>query len=92
FIALPGGTGTLEEIVEVFVWGQLGLHQNSCGFLDVDGYYSHFLKFLDGMAEERFLREDHLRQLLVGTVAGELVERVLSNRFEAIDKWLDREG
>src|SRR5438876_640209 len=46
FVALPGGLGTLEEIFEVWTWGQLGIHTKPCAFFDVDGYYAPLLAFL----------------------------------------------
>ncbi len=39
FIALPGGAGTLEELIEIYTWSQLGLHRNPMGVLNVNGYY-----------------------------------------------------
>lgn len=46
FIALPGGIGTLEELFEVWTWRQLGYHDKPIGLLDIDGYYSSMLGFL----------------------------------------------
>ncbi|ENV00566.1 TIGR00730 family protein [Acinetobacter variabilis] len=46
FIALPGGVGTLEEIFEQLTWGQLGLHQKPCAFLNIHGFYDELLNFL----------------------------------------------
>jgi len=56
FIALPGGVGTLEEIFEVWTWGQLGYHQKPCGFLNIEGYYDHLVRFLDHQTEEGFTK------------------------------------
>ena len=39
FVALPGGAGTLEELIEIYTWSQLGLHRNPMGVLNVNGYY-----------------------------------------------------
>ena len=39
FVALPGGIGTLEELIEVYTWRQLGMHAKPLGVLNVDGYY-----------------------------------------------------
>ncbi len=45
-IALPGGTGTLDELFELFTWKQLGLHRKPIGLLDVDGYWQPLLGVL----------------------------------------------
>ena len=47
FVALPGGVGTLEELIEVFTWSQLGLHRKPCALLDVESYYEGLTAFLD---------------------------------------------
>jgi uncharacterized protein (TIGR00730 family) len=47
FVALPGGFGTLEEFFEVLTWLQLGLHKKPCILLNVDGFYTPLLEFLD---------------------------------------------
>ncbi|KAM0889204.1 hypothetical protein ACQ4PT_027785 [Festuca glaucescens] len=46
FIALPGGYGTLEELLEVITWAQLGIHHKPVGLLNVDGYYKSLLTFI----------------------------------------------
>lgn len=57
FIALPGGVGTLEEIFEVWTWGQLGYHRKPCGFLNVEGYYDHLTAFLNHQTQEGFTKK-----------------------------------
>lgn len=57
FIALPGGVGTLEEIFEVWTWGQLGYHEKPCGFLNTSGYYDHLIAFLDHQVQEGFTKK-----------------------------------
>ncbi len=47
FMALPGGLGTLEEVFEILTWGQLGIHHKPCGLLNVAGYFTPLLAFLD---------------------------------------------
>src|SRR5437764_13704653 len=59
FVALPGGLGTLEEIFEVWTWGQLGIHAKPCGFLDVAGYYAPLLAFLDQAVERGLVRPEY---------------------------------
>jgi len=55
FIALPGGYGTLEELLEVITWAQLGIHNKPVGLLNVDGYYDSLLSFVDNAVEEGFV-------------------------------------
>jgi uncharacterized protein (TIGR00730 family) len=59
FVALPGGLGTLEEIVEMISWAQLGLHNKPCGLLNVDGFFDHLATFLDHATEQGFIRPRH---------------------------------
>ena len=91
FVALPGGIGTVEELVEVFTWTQLGLHDKPCAILNVNGYYDQLIGFLDHAVAERFLRREHRDLLVVADRPSELVE--LLERFEApkLPKWIDRE-
>ncbi|KAK4375962.1 hypothetical protein RND71_006639 [Anisodus tanguticus] len=55
FIALPGGYGTLEELIEVIAWAYLGIHDKPVGLLNVDGYYNSLLTFIDKAMEEGFI-------------------------------------
>ncbi|KAK8512553.1 hypothetical protein V6N13_082901 [Hibiscus sabdariffa] len=55
FIALPGGYGTLEELLEVITWAQLGIHDKPVGLLNVDGYYNALLSFIDKAVDEGFI-------------------------------------
>lgn len=73
FVALPGGFGTLEEIVEVLTWAQLGFHTNPCGFLNVDGYYDDLLAFFDHQHGEGFVSDDHRGMVVVADDADGLL-------------------
>uniref|UniRef100_A0ACD5UXS0 Uncharacterized protein n=1 Tax=Avena sativa TaxID=4498 RepID=A0ACD5UXS0_AVESA len=64
FIALPGGYGTLEELLEVITWAQLGIHDKPVGLLNVDGYYNGLLSFIDKAVEEGFI-EPTARHIIV---------------------------
>lgn len=55
FIALPGGYGTLEEIMEVITWSQLGIHGKPIIFANVDGFYDDLLAFVKGAIEKGFI-------------------------------------
>lgn len=57
FITLPGGIGTLEEFFENVSWAMLGIHRKPFGLLNVEGYYSGLLQFLDYTVHEGFVRE-----------------------------------
>jgi uncharacterized protein (TIGR00730 family) len=64
FIALPGGIGTLEELIEVYTWSGLGLHRKPVGVLNVNGFYDPLAALLDEAVEQRFLRPQH-REVLI---------------------------
>src|ERR1700759_2863471 len=89
-IAMPGGTGTLDELFELFTWSQLGLIRMPIGLLDVAGYWQPLLALLDHMVAERLLRAEHRETLLVSTEAAELLDALQSYEHRADDKWLDR--
>lgn len=65
FIALPGGTGTLEELFEVWAWRQIGIHQKPFGLLNTDAYYDHLLAFIEHACQEEFVRPEYRDFLLV---------------------------
>lgn len=90
FIALPGGIGTLEEIVEVFTWSQLGFHSKACGILNIEGYFDPLLTLLDHMVDSRFLRQEHRDQLLCGDSPEDILGQVTAHKAVSIDKWMDQ--
>lgn len=78
FIAMPGGIGTLEEIVEAFTWLQLDYHQKPCAFLNVNGYYDHLIRFLDHMVEEGFLKNKQRAALIISSDPKDLVKKMVT--------------
>lgn len=58
-IALPGGCGTLEELLEVITWKQLGLYLNPIVILNIKGYYDPLLRMLATAVDENFMRRQH---------------------------------
>jgi uncharacterized protein (TIGR00730 family) len=56
FVALPGGIGTLEELVEQLTWAQLGRHQKPIVLANIDGFWDPFLVLLKHMQDEAFIR------------------------------------
>lgn len=73
FIALPGGIGTLEELVEVMTWSQLGLLARPIGLLDVDGYWTPFTDLIAHMDAHGFIREQTRGMLVRADCAPALV-------------------
>ena len=73
FVALPGGIGTLEELIEVFTWSQLGLHSKPLGVLNTAGYYDGLTAFLDHAVAQGFLRPEVRERLLVAPDAEALL-------------------
>ena len=58
-IALPGGVGTLEELMEILTWKQLGLYANPIVILNTRGYFNPLKEMLERAVEEKFMREIH---------------------------------
>ncbi len=87
FIALPGGFGTLEEIIEIVTWGQLRFHDKPCGLLNVDGYFNHLLAYLDHARDEGFLRQANRDMLLVDDDAAGLVQQFERYTAPQVEKW-----
>ncbi|CAA6666227.1 unnamed protein product [Spirodela intermedia] len=76
FIALPGGYGTLEELLEVITWAQLGIHNKPVGLLNVDGYYNILLSFIDKAVDEGFISFSARRIIVSATTASELIREL----------------
>ncbi|GFY86234.1 putative lysine decarboxylase family protein [Actinidia rufa] len=73
FIALPGGYGTLEELLEVITWAQLGIHDKPVGLLNVDGYYNSLLTFIDKAVDEGFITPSDRHIIVSAQTAHELM-------------------
>ncbi|ESR37788.1 hypothetical protein WN944_027843 [Citrus x changshan-huyou] len=76
FIALPGGYGTLEELLEVITWAQLGIHDKPVGLLNVDGYYNSLLTFIDKAVEEGFISPNARHIIVSAPNAKELMNKM----------------
>jgi len=76
FVALPGGLGTFEELLEVLTWLQLGIHRKPVALLDVDGYWRGLRRLLDDAVTEGFLDEARAAQLLVESDVDILLDRM----------------
>lgn len=76
FIALPGGYGTLEELLEVITWAQLGIHDKPVGLLNVDGYYNSLLSFIDKAVDEGFVTPSARHIIISAPTAQELMSKL----------------
>ena len=87
FIALPGGYGTLEEIIEIITCGQLRFHDKPCGLLNVNGYFDHLLAYLDHVNKEGFLRRENRDMLLVDSDPAGIVQQFERYTAPHVEKW-----
>lgn len=74
-----GGYGTLEELLEVIAWAQLGIHDKPVGLLNVDGYYNSLLTFIDKAVEEGFICPNARQILVSAPTAKELMNKLEVN-------------
>ena len=74
-IALPGGIGTFEELLEIITWRQLGLYDGNIVIYNVDGYYDNLLAMLDTAVDLHFMKTDHKRLWTVLTLLSERKSR-----------------
>jgi uncharacterized protein (TIGR00730 family) len=87
FIAMPGGFGTLEEIIEIVTWGQLRFHDKPCGLLNTDEYFDKLVAYLDYANSEGFLRDENRDMLLVDSDPAALVRRFEHYAAPRVEKW-----
>jgi uncharacterized protein (TIGR00730 family) len=73
FLVLPGGYGTLDELMEAVTWAQLGLHTKPCVLINSAGYWDGLLTFLDATVAAGFLKAENRQLLLVAPSAAEAV-------------------
>lgn len=89
FLALPGGIGTLEEIIEVFTWTQLGIHPKACGLLNINGFYNSLIALLAEMVEKGFLCKDQFLQLIVEEDPEVAIKHLLNRKTQMVNKWVE---
>jgi len=89
FVALPGGFGTLDELLEQLTWSQLGLHAKPIGLLDVDEYWRPLIALARHATAEGFVREADLGAIAVATDAVGLLDRLerLTREARPRPKW-----
>jgi len=88
FIAMPGGVGTLEELLEMWVDAQLDGHVKPLGLLNVGGFFDGLLTFVDTMIEERFLPLEHRDMIIAMPDAENLLDACCSFAPVTTSKWM----
>lgn len=90
FIAMPGGIGTLDEIVEIFTWSQLELHHKPIGFYNVANYFDPLFDFFRQMATKGFLQPEYMKLLIRDDDPEKLLAAMTTYRPVSVRKWTDR--
>jgi uncharacterized protein (TIGR00730 family) len=89
FVALPGGFGTLDELMEQLTWSQLGLHAKPVGLLDVEEYWRPLIALARHATSEGFVREADLATIAVADEPDALLDRLarLAREERPRPKW-----
>ena len=88
FLVLPGGYGTLEEVVEALTWLQLGIHRKGVAFIDTLGFWSRQMAMLDHMVEEGFLRPEMRRMAMIAPDPEGALDALAGFTPPAVSRWL----
>jgi uncharacterized protein (TIGR00730 family) len=78
FVALPGGIGTVEEIVEIMTWAQLGRHKKPMVFANVEGFWDPMIALIEHMRAEGFIHSGHLMRPLVISDVEEIIPAIIA--------------
>ena len=90
FIALPGGIGTLEELVEMMTWAQLGRHRKPILVANVDGFWNPFVDLLDHMIDQQFVTKRFVETIAIVSSIDEIVPRLKQMAADLPDDALDQ--
>jgi uncharacterized protein (TIGR00730 family) len=89
FVALPGGLGTFEELLEMLTWLQLGIHRKPVALLDVEGYWRGLRQLLDDAVAGGFVEPARAAMLLADTEVEVLLDRLVAWQPPALTRiWL----
>ena len=90
FIALAGGFGTLEEILEVITLKQLGYHHKAIVFINTNGFFDDLFRQFEKSYEEKFAKESYRRLYFIAKNASEAMSYLLKYQpEETVNKWFD---
>jgi uncharacterized protein (TIGR00730 family) len=92
FVALPGGFGTCDELFEIITWAQLGIHRKPVGLLNVNGFFTPLLAWLDHVVGEGLLKPAHRELLLTADAVPDLLAALATwTPPEPVTKWVEPE-
>jgi uncharacterized protein (TIGR00730 family) len=91
FLAMPGGLGTMEELFEIWTWGQLGLHRKPYGLLEMNGFFAPLLAFIDHAVGEGFIQQLNRDLLVVDEDPAALIARMEAVVPPKLARWMTRE-
>jgi uncharacterized protein (TIGR00730 family) len=90
FVALPGGWGTLEEIMEILTLRQLDVVKKPCVFLNQDGFYDPLLQLFDTMLREKFFKPSNLDLFRVAATVPDVFAQIdAAGGAKAESKWFE---
>lgn len=92
FIVLPGGYGTLDEVLEVLTWNQLGMIAKPVVFLDIAGYFGSLFEFFDTAVDAEFVHRSHRALARRATTVDDAIDIATAPVAATPPKWIDREG
>ena len=76
FIVLPGGFGTLDELVEIITWRNLGHHDKTISLFNIDGFWNPLLQFFNVLAAQNLVKQDHSKLYRVCDTVEEIIENL----------------
>jgi hypothetical protein len=92
FIALAGGFGTFEELLEVLTWNQLGFIRKPVVMFDIEGFYAPLLAMFTQAVDAGFVRAEHAALAQRGTTVAEVLALATAPAPDTPSKWIDRDG
>lgn len=83
FLTFPGGFGTFDETFEIVTWKQIGLHQKPLIFLNINGFYSPLIEFIDKAVLAGFIKPEHRQLFHVTNSAEEALQHIARNKAKS---------
>jgi uncharacterized protein (TIGR00730 family) len=93
FVALPGGFGTMEELMEIITWNFLGIHDKPIVIFNVNGYYDDIIRWIRRAVEEEFVDRGNSEIVVEAKTAEEVVDKITAYKIASSRhnlEWGDR--